>query len=102
MTSLICRFINRLKQKQTPNGPIQTSEIEQAEKLWIKYIQRLHYSSLQRSIEESKPNNLKRQLGVLINEKGILICKGRLENSDIDNEAKHPVLLPKRTGSQNY
>ena len=54
VTSLVCRFLNRLTHKDKSNGPIQTSEIEQAEKLWIKHIQRLHYSSLQRSIEEIK------------------------------------------------
>ena len=53
VTSLLCRFLNRLKHIDKPNGPVQTSEIEQVEKLWIACIQRLHYSSLQRSIQEN-------------------------------------------------
>ena len=27
---------------------------------------------------------------------GLLVCKGRLENSDLSLEAKHPIFLPKK------
>ena len=36
----------------------------------------------------------KEQLGI-VSENGILVCKGRLENSDLDIEVKYPVILPK-------
>ena len=96
VTALVCRFINRLKHEGTAEGPIQVGEIEQAEKLWIKHVQGLHYSGVYRSIQEGKANNLMTQLGVYIDEEGILRCHGRLEHSNMDNETKHPVLLHKK------
>ena len=38
LTALVCRFINRLKRGKSSNGPVQASEIEQVEKLWIEHI----------------------------------------------------------------
>ena len=58
--------------------------MDYAEKLWIAHIQSLHYSSLLESIKESKPYNLKAQLGVYIDEDGLLRCHGGLGNSDLD------------------
>ena len=96
VTAIVCRFINRLKREGTAEGPIQVGEIEQAEKLWIKHVQGLHYSGVYRSIQEGKANNLMTQLGVYIDEEGILRDHGRLEHSNMDSETKHPVLLHKK------
>ena len=95
VTSWVGRFIKKLKRNLINTGPIQTSEMDYAEKLWIAHIQSLHYSSILESIKESKPNNLKAQLGVYIDEDGLLRCHGRLGNSDLDETAKQPLLLPK-------
>ena len=95
VTSWVSRFIQNLRRNLTITGPIQTSEMYNAEKRWIGHIQSLHYSSLLESIKENKPNNLKVQLGVYIDEKGLLRCNGRLGNSELDENAKHPLLLPK-------
>ena len=69
--------------------------MDYAEKLWIAHIQSLHYSSLLASLKESKPNNPKVQLGVYIDEDGLLRCHGRLGSSDLDKTARRPLLLPK-------
>ena len=95
VTSWVGRFIKKLKRNLIKTGPIQTSEMDYAEKHWIAHIQSLHYSSLLESIKESKPNNLKAQLGVYIDEDGLLRCHGRFGNSDLDEMAKRPLLLPK-------
>ena len=95
MTSWVGRFILKLKRNLINTGPIQTSEMVYSEKLLIAHIQSLHYSSLLESIKESKPSNLKAQLGVYIDEDGLLRCHGRLGNSDLDETAKQPLLLPK-------
>ena len=68
VTSWVGRFIKKLKRNLIHTGSIQTSEMDNAEKLWIAHIQCLHNSSLLESIKESKPNNLKAQLGVYIDE----------------------------------
>ena len=95
VTAWVVRFIKKLKRNLTTTGPIQTSEMDDAEKLWIAHIQSLHYSSLLESIKENKQNNLKIQIGVYIDEESLLRCHGRLGNSDLDENAKQPLLVSK-------
>ena len=95
VTAWVVRFIKKLKRNLTTTGPIQTSEMGDAEKLWIAHIQSVHYSSILESLKENKQNNLKIQLGVYIDEESLLRCHGRLGNSDPDENAKQPLLLPK-------
>ena len=95
VTAWVTRFVNKVKKKSTSTGPIQAAEMNAAEELWIRHIQSLHFSNLREAIDESKPNNLKVQLGVYIDERGLLRCRGRLGNSELDAEAKQPLLLPK-------
>ena len=62
VTALVCRFINRLKRGKASNGPVQASEIEQVEKLWIAYIQSKKISNDQEVIQSdpiSCPQNQK-------------------------------------------
>lgn len=61
----------------------------------IAYTQKLHYSSVIDAIPKDKPNNLKVQLGVCVDRKGLLRCQGRLEKSEIQEGTKQPLLLPK-------
>ena len=95
VTSLVNRFINRLKRNLTTTGPIQASEMDNAEKLWLAHIQSLHHSDLLECIKGHKPHNLKTQLGVYIDEDGLLRCHGRIGNSDLNESTKQPLLLPK-------
>ena len=70
--------------------------MDHAEEILIKHIQRLHYDSLLESIQENKLNNLKVRLGVYLDPRELLIrCHGRLENSEIGDETKNHLLLPK-------
>lgn len=45
-------------------------------------------------ITAKKPNNLSNQLDIFIDQNGILICGGRLENANFSEAAKFPILLP--------
>ena len=66
---------------------MSVKELREAERLWIKDVQ----GTLQGDQNFKK---YKEQLGI-VSENGILVCKGRLENSDLDIDAKYPVILPK-------
>ena len=72
MTSLVNRFINRLNKIQVATGPVQASEMDRAEKIWIAHIQSLYYGDLLECIKGNKPHNLKTQLGVYIDDDGLL------------------------------
>ena len=91
VTAIVIRFIANLKSKKERRdidlGPLSVSEIEYAEKLWIK--------DCQLGMQES-PDFKKTSKNLDIkNRNGILVCYGRLENSDLEDQARFPIILPK-------
>ena len=78
MTALDFRFVNKLRKKTNQHGPFDANEMELAEILWTKYVQRQQYSEVLNSIKKSKSNNLQHQLGIYKDIHGILRCHGRL------------------------
>ena len=58
MTALALRFVNKLRKKTNQHGPLDANEMELAEILWTKYVQRQQYSEVVNSIMKSKSNNL--------------------------------------------
>ena len=91
VTAYIQRFINNLKKRLAKNeinvGRLSVDEIEKAEMEWVKCAQK----GLQDNSDFKKFND---QLGI-VNENGILVCKGRLEFSELELSTKNPIILPK-------
>ena len=44
VTALALRFVNKLRKKTNQHGPLNANEMEIAEILWTKYVQRQQYS----------------------------------------------------------
>lgn len=95
VTALALRFVNKLRKKTNQHGPPDASEIANAEMLWTKHVQRQQYHEVVDSINKSKRNNLQHQLGIYIDQCGLLRCRGRLDNAELCENTKHPILLPK-------
>ena len=91
VTAYVKRFIENIKLKkegkELKTGNMSVEELEKAERLWIIESQlNLQSSSNFKKISE--------HLGV-VKENEILICKGRLGNSELDFRTKFPIILPK-------
>ena len=86
VTAFVLRFIDAAKAKDRQVGEVTTEETEIALELWIKYEQAGIAS-------DSKFKNMTKQLSLFNDKKGILRLKGRLENSHLSYDAKHPILL---------
>ena len=95
VTAPSLRFINKLRHKCGVKGVITRCELDQAERMWILYVQRKQFGEVYDSIQRQKSNNLQRQLGLYIDCDGVLRCKGRIEHADLTESAWQPVLLPK-------
>ncbi|CAG2198095.1 unnamed protein product [Mytilus edulis] len=96
VTAWIQRFVSRMKKDKSSTGKVLTyKELKVAEMNWIKYIQRKHYLDVFKALNEHKRNHLQRQLELFISQDGILCCRGRLENADISESARLPILLPR-------
>ena len=87
VTALVIRFIKNLKEKKAKRdiniGRHEVGEIENAEKVLIKDVQ----ETLR---ERADFERVSRQLGIVNDESGLLVCQGRLANSDLDIQAKYP------------
>ena len=95
VTALALRFIKKLRDAQSNKGPITTSEINEAEVMWLTYIQRKTFADIFDAISNKKMTSLQRQLGVYLDNDGLLHCKGRIDQADISESARRPILLPK-------
>ena len=61
------------------------NEITEAEKSWIL--------SIQRDLD-TKSKQLNNTLGLYMDNDGIVLCKGRLNNAELTSYQKHPILIP--------
>ena len=93
-TAWILRYANKFLKKQINNGPLTATEIKKAKELWDLFIQQKSFSDTIRMIKGGENCNLKQQLNLMIDDQGILRCKGRYQNSELTQGAKYPKLLP--------
>ena len=92
VTAWVMRFVRNLSAKrgERVTGMLQVSELSKAELSWVKVVQ----SKLR---QQSNYQQLVRELKLVeINE--ILLCHRRLKNSDLSEEARKPIILPKEHG----
>ena len=100
VTALVLRFVRKLKQEINDRGTelLSADDLREAKILWIKSIQATAFSEdIQRlSAKRVVPNQLIKQLGLYFDEKGVIRCEGRLENSTIPLEIKNPIVIPSK------
>ena len=89
VTAYVCRFVHNLKAKKNVEQKVLSQltvlEILSAEKLWIVEAQNVLRN-------EAKFKLLSQQLG-LVEDQGILRCRGRLSYSDLQLNSKFPIIL---------
>ena len=88
VTAWVKRFLHNIRAKERTTGRLEVYELKGAENEWLISVQ----------VDLKKQDNFKQLVGELgIKEhKGILRCEGRLLNSDLDSEARKPVILPRQ------
>ncbi|KAM8702168.1 hypothetical protein ACLKA7_000726 [Drosophila subpalustris] len=80
-------------------GPLTIEDIKRGAQLLIKSIHLVHFAEDCRALRAGKQLSTKseiRSLQPILDPAGLLRVGGRLQNSDLDYEAKHPLLLPRR------
>ena len=95
VTALALHFISKLKKTAPSIDQIDSELITQAETLWIRHVQELHYGDVISALQNNRKCNIIQQVGIYKDSKNILRCRGRLENADLTEGARLPVLLPK-------
>ena len=95
VTAWVNRFIKKLSKETDQSGPLNAIEINKAETMWMIYVQSIEYHSVIDNIQKKKYNNLIGQLGLYIDNSGLIRCQGRLENAEICEGVRYPILLPR-------
>lgn len=111
VTAYVMRFINNVrrkvkhkvnKRKQDEilevcrNEQLCADEINHAETYWIRTIQANSFASeiqFLRNGNQSKPRRVE-QFTLFLDEKRMLRCRGRINNSSLPQTSKNPILLP--------
>eukprot|EP00112_Aurelia_sp_Birch-Aquarium-sp1_P003202 Seg1357.2 transcript_id=Seg1357.2/GoldUCD/mRNA.D3Y31 product="hypothetical protein" protein_id=Seg1357.2/GoldUCD/D3Y31 len=84
ITAFVLRFISNCRKKNTVKTQhLSTAEIQKAEIMWIKEVQ----------VKHKPTKDQTRQLGLQLNDRGILMCKERF---DIPAE-EQPIYMPKHS-----
>ena len=88
------RFIRKLRHKNV-SSCVTSKDIHEVEIMWIASIQQKVYATELNDLRNGKRSNLEIQLGIYVDSDELMRCRGRLDNSDLAEGARRPILLPK-------
>ena len=94
----ILRFIKNCRSDSKDKSQLSINELQNAKMMAIKMVQKKEYASEIDELvkgEKVKRNSKIYKLDPFIDENGIIRVKGRLENSHLSFETKHPMIIPK-------
>ena len=74
---------------------VHAEDIRLAANLWIYCIQQCKFKDIFFAVQMNRKHCLKKQLGLQIDDVGILRCHGRYLNAIMSESAKYPKLLPR-------
>ncbi|XP_057339388.1 uncharacterized protein LOC130676895 [Microplitis mediator] len=99
ITAICQRAISKFK--RVPNSslaisPINPADLEAAKQFWIRETQRAYFSSEMKTIKAGKglhKSHVLSRLTAVVDHTGILRVGGRLQNSQLSEDSKHPAIL---------
>ena len=110
ITAYILRFVRNAKERvsnretrKTPREPprkeLNAQELNEAELLWIKTVQKASFAKEIEFLQSKKgtfPPVYVTQFGLFLDDQHIIRCKGRVGNAPLSQESKNPILLPSK------
>ena len=95
----ISLFVDKLRKKKSRESTVLVEDLVAAERLIINPIQNRYFqrdiASLEGRKQVPKSSSIAK-LNPFIDEQGIMRVGGRLKNSELSEELKHPIILPKK------
>ena len=89
VTAHVLRAVKLFKRSSSqPRGPLYPEELVEAERLWV--------SDTKTQLKtESNLRVWKTQFDLFADDRGLIRCRGRLENADLQYSSKYPSFLPR-------
>ena len=100
ITAYVIRFIRNCRRDRISrkSGPLEVNEIQTAVNTWILDCQESTYTDEMSCLRGAQHRHTKvprvRQLGLFLDESGLIRCNGRIHNAPIPESAKFPYLIP--------
>ena len=93
VTALVLKFVDYCRgQGDVSDQRLTATDIERAETMWIKSVQRSSFNSeLQSFGGHSVATLLQKQLNLFLNEEGIICCQGHIDHSTVPESNKTPI-----------
>ena len=95
VTTWALRVIRKLQEKSTERRELTVQEISQLKLMWETYIQKSNFDSEIHANKSNKRNNSKVQLGLEMDENGLLRCHRSLVSDNLPQNTVYPKLRPK-------
>ena len=86
VTARDIQFTQILRHKATASTTLTASHLDRAGEFWLRDVQR-------EAMKDSKTEKWCREFGVFTDEHGLLRCGSRLQNAQLSQNQKHPLLL---------
>ncbi|MCP4459633.1 MAG: hypothetical protein GY816_16650, partial [Cytophagales bacterium] len=92
----LLRFFNNCRSAKSARsvGFLSASELESAKLYYVKVVQQSHYAIIIANLQKEHYSGMPVQLRLFLDEKGLIRCGGRLENTNLTFGCKYPMLLP--------
>ncbi|PFX24893.1 uncharacterized protein LOC111331024 [Stylophora pistillata] len=98
ITAYVFRFVPLLQRKFSQQGPVTAMEYDRATTVWMKNRQSVvFHAQVDNLLSKSRyRTTLVRQLGLFLDDNGLLRCAGGIHNAPLSDNTKFPVLLPSK------
>ncbi|CAF1077099.1 unnamed protein product, partial [Didymodactylos carnosus] len=97
VTAWVLRFINKSRKRSKENSILSVEERSKAKLYCEKVIQSNYLNEVIESIQKNSSNKLKKQLGLWLDQDGVIRCGGRLKNVESNDCCDFPKLLLKHS-----
>ena len=96
--SIFLKFITFLQNKKQQTTAVDVSDLQNAELCIWRYVQNMNFSDVIQKLKQKKTlsKNQFSKLSPFIDSSNLLRARGRLQNSDLNEAMKYPILLPKK------
>lgn len=96
ITAWCLRFIPKSRRQSNESNSLSGEELDEAEQIWLKQIQRNYFAEVFQSIQVKNPNHLVKQLDLFVDESAIIRCGRRLEHANLCEAARKPILFQRK------
>ena len=99
VTSLVIHFTAKLREK-TKSNTVTAVDMKHARIVLLQSVQQYYYGDILSKVKDEakgKQPAIIHQLGLYLDDDGLIRCRGRLQYAQLPHSTKYPILIPKES-----